>query len=97
VSINDGVFLFRADDWDDAFQKALALGRREEREYVNGEGERVRWRFAEVLQMHGGIDSDRDLEGQEVMTEMLWDHIEVGYDDLFDGELHPEQSDPASS
>ena len=89
ATVNDGVFVLRAgDDWDDAFREALKLGRRQEREYLNQYGKRVRWRFAEVLQIHGGIDDDRELDGQEVMTELLADEIDLG----FDAELHPERS-----
>jgi hypothetical protein len=94
ASVNDGVFVLRAgDDWEDAFREALALGRRQEREYLNKYGERVRWRFAEVLQIHGGIDDDRELDGQEAMSEMLADQIDLS----FDAELHPERSEPAES
>jgi hypothetical protein len=90
ATVNDGVFVLRAEDWDDAFQKALVLGRGQEQQYLNVYGKRVRWRFAEVLQLHGGVDPERDLDGQEVMTEMFPDHIDMA----FDAELHPESSDP---
>ena len=93
ASVNDGVFVLRAgDDWDDAFREALKLGRRQEREYLNKYGKRVRWRFAEVLQIHW-IDDGRELDGQEVMTEMLADEIDLS----FDAELHPERSEPTQS
>jgi hypothetical protein len=93
ATVNDGVFVLRADDWEDAFRRALELGYRQEQDYVNGDGERVRWRFAEVLQLHGGIDPDRDLDGQEVMNELVAQEIDLA----FDAELHPERTKPASS
>src|SRR3954469_10548280 len=47
----DSVFLFRAGDFDEAFQRALALGRSQEEEFLGGEGERVRWRLKEVVSL----------------------------------------------
>jgi hypothetical protein len=93
ATVNDGVFVLRADDREDAFRRALEVGHRQEQDYVNGDGERVRWRFAEVLHLHGGIDPDRDLDGQEVMTELAAEGIDLA----FDAELHPDGSKPASS
>jgi len=37
----DSVYLLQSSDFDSAFQRALALGRSKEQEYVNGEGKRV--------------------------------------------------------
>ena len=36
---NDSVHVFRAKDWDDAFQRAIQLGRQMEEEYLNDRGE----------------------------------------------------------
>lgn len=67
VDVNDGVFVVRADDVEDAFRVALELGASQEQEYLNGDGNRVRWRFAEVLRIHWMGDS---LEGCEVMYDL---------------------------
>jgi hypothetical protein len=45
----DSVVLFVAVWFDDAFQRALALGYEKEEEYRNGEGEIVQWKFQSVL------------------------------------------------
>ena len=94
TSVNDGVFVVWADEWEEVLQTALKLGREQESEYLNGDGQRVRWRFAEVLQIHSSSIRDGDeIEGQEVMTEFLDDVPELP----FDAEFHPESSRPADS
>jgi hypothetical protein len=67
AEVNDGVFVIKADDYDDAFRAALKLGASQEQEYLNGAGARVRWRFAEALQTHAV--AGESVENQEVMTE----------------------------
>lgn len=52
----------------------------------------MRWRFVEVLQIHGGVDGE-DLNGKEVMTNFPDVEIDVSCD----SELHPEKSEPHNS
>jgi hypothetical protein len=60
----DEIFVFRAADRVAAFQPALEIGRNWEESYVNGDGDRGVWRFAEVVT----VDQLRadDLDGAEV-------------------------------
>lgn len=44
-------FVFRAEDEETAFQSALELGRNQEHEYQNDQGELVRWRLRAVEQI----------------------------------------------
>ncbi|MEC7523183.1 MAG: DUF4288 domain-containing protein [Myxococcota bacterium] len=64
VMANDSVLLFRASDFDEAFRRAVELGRALEEEYRNLAGQLVRWRLKEVL----SLDSIRaeSLDGAEV-------------------------------
>jgi hypothetical protein len=67
VRYSDSVYLFSATDFDPAFQRALEIGRRNERQYVNADGQQVVWRFAEVLALDM-IRTD-SLDGAEVYSE----------------------------
>jgi hypothetical protein len=40
--------VFRARDYEDAFARALAFGKREETRYKNAKGQWVRWALAEI-------------------------------------------------
>jgi hypothetical protein len=46
---NDSVFVVQAPGWENALSRALELGRAQERDYENAEGQRVAWRLIEVL------------------------------------------------
>lgn len=63
------IHVFRAREFDDAFQRALALGRGHENEYKNDEGKTVQWRLKEV----GSSDLLRpqEIDGAEVHSEMV--------------------------
>ena len=60
----DSVFRVSATDWDKAFQKFLAVGRREETSYKNYLGHEIRQRFVGVMIMDRV--GDVDLDGVEV-------------------------------
>jgi hypothetical protein len=86
----DSVVTFRANGFDDAFHRALELGRREEREYLNRERERVVWRLKEITSLDE-IPS-QTLDGTEVHCEIS----EVPESDVvpFDSKFFPERSHP---
>jgi hypothetical protein len=64
----DCVHVFLASDWDDAFHRALELGRSHEEEYPNEAGDSVRWVLAEVI----SLDRVRSesLDGAEVYSKI---------------------------
>ncbi len=88
----DSVFLFRAADFDEAFQRALALGRAQEEEYTGGEGERVRWRLKEILSLDV---LDDELDGVEVYSEPVT--LAPGEAYPFDATFEPEKSQPTQT
>jgi len=65
---NDLILLFCATDFEAGFKRALSLGRGREKEYVGGEGHRVRWRLKEVLSLD---ILDDELDGAEVYAESV--------------------------
>ncbi len=60
------IHLLHVPDRDEAFRRALDLGRGHDKSYLNGDGNMVVWRFAEVVT----IDElgPADLDGREVHT-----------------------------
>lgn len=60
----DEIFVFKAADRVAALQRALEIGRNREESYVNGDCDRVVWRFAEVMTLDE-LRAD-DLDGAEV-------------------------------
>ena len=90
---SDSVFVFRAADFDDAFRRALALGRKQEQEYVGGEGKRVRRRLKEVVSLD--IISADDLDGAEVYSEPV--DLATGEASDFDQVFTPESSKPTQT
>jgi uncharacterized protein DUF4288 len=47
----DSLLLFRAANWDDAFQRALNLGRSRERQYLNGKNQSVAWKLSRIISL----------------------------------------------
>lgn len=88
---NDCIFLVRAIDFDGALDRAVAIGRQREHEYLNGDGERVLWRFTQVLAMTllgaGELGDVVDVHKEEVP---LRDADRVPFDTVF----HPERLQP---
>jgi hypothetical protein len=63
--------LIRADDEAAARSKAAALGRAEQHEYENDQGEVVAWRFLEVAELQDLCEAEiRD--GMEVFSRLRW-------------------------
>ena len=86
------VVVFRAQDYDHAFARALELGHAAETEYLNGAGQTVRWAFAAVETIdHVGSR----LDGAEVASRQ---HVRVSPKPLSASvRFHPERSRPESS
>ena len=84
---------FPAADRDSAFERALEIGRADHaKSYLNGEGERVERRFAEVLT----VDDlgNADLDGREIHSLLRSEVDEVV---AFDTVLRPEDSEPGET
>lgn len=50
-TLYEGVFLLRAPDFAEAFDRALSIGRGSQKEYRNDAGQWVQWRFMEVVSL----------------------------------------------
>jgi hypothetical protein len=89
----DSVVMFRAVDFPDAFQHALSLGKAREEEYLNGDGERVRWRLTEII----SIDQmpRANLDGVEVYSEPV--ELPIGAIIPFTAQFTPEVSRPTQT
>ena len=84
VSQGESVHVFRAQDWESAFVRALELGRGHEQEYANGDGDLVRWRLDRVVTLD--MLRVEDLDGVEVYSSLS----DVSGGPAFDSEFHPE-------
>jgi len=89
----DSIILFRAADFEDAFQRALVLGRKREQEYVGGEGKRVRWRLKEIVSLDI-IDGD-ELDGVEIYSESA--DFRAGDQFAFETTFLPDESKPGQT
>ncbi|MGE0424974.1 MAG: DUF4288 domain-containing protein [Reyranellaceae bacterium] len=88
---NDCIFLVRATDFDTALERAVVIGRSEEHEYLNGEGERILWPFVEVLALTRlGPGELRDVVDVHTEEMPLRDSDRVPFGTVF----CPEQSKP---
>jgi hypothetical protein len=89
----DEVFLLRAEDRDEAFTRALEIGRDREETYVNADGESVLWLFAEVVT----LDEVRTnhLDGVEVYCSVT--SVPTGSKKVSDHVFKPEESTPGST
>lgn len=64
---DESVIVFRARDFEDAFKRALALGKKKESEYKNNKGQQVRWALVRILTLDW-IGSKVD--GKEVASKL---------------------------
>ena len=89
----DSVFVFQSEDFDVAFRRALDVGRGQEKEYLNADGKRVKWRLKEIISLD--ILEVESLDGVEGYSEP------VNLNDTeaipFDADLHPEASRPTQT
>jgi len=86
---NDSVHVFQAQDFDEAFARALEIGRRRQEEYRNANGQLVRWRLTEILSLDSVQDS---IDGAEVHSE--FEEYEPPRNIDFDATFHPEDAKP---
>jgi hypothetical protein len=89
---DESVHIFRAASRESGFQRALELGRGQETEYCNSDGQVVRWRLAQVLTLDE--IAAVDLDGAEVHSRLSW------YEDgspPFETLFVPELQEPDSS
>lgn len=89
----DSVFLIQATDFEDAFGRALEIGRGLERTYLNGDGITVRWAFTSVISLDALGRALTD--GDEIYSEPLDLAIDSAID--FDTQFSPEQSKPTQT
>jgi hypothetical protein len=87
------VYVFRAQEFPDAFERALDLGRRHEETYTGGFGEEVRVRLhsIETLDRLGSEIQDE----REVYSEPT--ELPPGMTLAFDAEFHPESIEPTET
>jgi hypothetical protein len=89
----DNVYVFEAHEFDDAFQRALQIGRAAEEEFVNADKHRVRWRLKEVVSLD--LIRSSSLDGAEVYSDPV--ELQPGTTYEFDTVFHPEQSSPTQT
>jgi hypothetical protein len=86
------VIVFRARDFDHAFQRALQLGRGRETDYKNDKGQRVRWALVDIVNLDW---VGRTVDGQEVASAL---HYRTSRKRIPPGRIfHPERSKPEGS
>lgn len=90
---NDSIYVFRAEDFESAFERALELGRRAEQEYFNEEGSRVSWKLSEVLSLDAV--QHEDLDGAEVYSEFVDVRPEKAL--RLTSQFSPEKSEPTQT
>ena len=89
---DNSVVVFRARDFDHAFERALELGRGRETDYKNDKGQRVRWSLVKVFNLDW---VGRTVDGKEVAS---WLHHHTGKERIPpDHVFHPERSKPEGS
>ncbi len=89
----DSVFIFKADDFKDAFEKAIKLGKNQEEEYINANNKRVCWRLKEIISLD--LIKQEELDGVEVYSEPI--EIQTDKREPFDVVYHPEKSEPTQT
>jgi hypothetical protein len=89
----DSLFLFRSADFDSALQRAIELGKQQEKEYVGGEGKRVRFRLKEIVSLD--VIPDDNLDGAEVYSEPV--DLPPGESAPFDATFDPSRSRPTQT
>lgn len=66
-TLNDCVVVFRATDFEPAFDKAISIGKAKEEKYKNAYGRIVAWKLVEIISLDILGPTIRD--GQEVYSE----------------------------
>jgi hypothetical protein len=83
------VHIVEANDFDDAKRQAVAIGRTEERNYLNDEGNKVYWRFKEIEYIRCLGEKPT---GVEIATRLEWIDPHETYS--ADHDFKPEKSEP---
>jgi hypothetical protein len=88
-TFEESVVVFRAKDFDHAFERALEIGRKAETSYINGFGQNVRWAFVKILNLDF---VGKRIDGTEVNSKRYFKipKPEISFDEKF----HPEKSEP---
>lgn len=86
----DSVVLMLATSFKEAFNRTLEIGRSHEQEFLNADGDRVRWRLKEIISLD--ILGNEDLDSREVYSQP----VDVPQEEHcpFDQEFEPEKSEP---
>jgi hypothetical protein len=66
----DRVFLFKATDFDAAFERAIRIGEAQQEEYRNGDDRRVIWKFSAVFSLDVIVAAD--LDGAEICADPIF-------------------------
>ena len=88
----DSIYVFRSTDIDDAFRRAIDIGRSQEKSYLNDANESVEWRLKEIISLD--LIKPPSLDGAEVYSEPVEPSAR---DFLFDTAFHPEDSNPTQT
>ena len=88
----DSIYVFRSTDFDDAFRKAINIGRSQEKSYLNDADELVEWRLKEIISLD--LIKPQSLDGAEVYSEPV---EPAASDSLIDNGFHPEDSNPTQT
>lgn len=88
----DSIYVFRSTDFDDAFRKAIDIGRSQEKNYFNDAKELVEWRLKEIVSLD--LIRPQSLDGAEVYSEPV---EPAASDFLFDSAFNPEDSTPTQT
>lgn len=91
----DSVYVFSGVDFDDAFSKALAIGKAQERSYMNGDEELVRWRLKEIISLDLLGHEPLNASGFEVYSELVEPSPAKQFE--FDHEFQPADSKPTQT
>lgn len=89
---DESIVLFKARDFDHAFERALEIGQAREQTYKNGKDQDVRWALVEIsnLDMVG-----RKLDGIEVASKL---HSRISSEPVaLKQRFHPQRSKPDQS
>ena len=89
---DESIVVFKARDFEDAFRRAVEIGRENETDYLNYDGQKVRWAFVAV----DGLDHvGKTVDGMEVASKL---HYRTSKQPVpFRRRFHPERSKPVQS
>lgn len=88
----DSIYVFRSTNFDDAFRRAIDIGRSQEKSYLNDADELVEWKLKEIISLD--LIRPQSLDGAEVYSEPV---EPAANDFLIDNVLHPEDSNPTQT